>query len=236
MRRIEQQNPDIEFDWPRILKGGGTPATEPRPPVPPTDVRRGRQHEGRRGPPPARHQPTAAPKPIEALPPSPPPVDNVDHDDAERDGMPSVESMAGDDRTPSTIAGDVDTPAHARLGPEGVGRLRARHAEIRARLAERVTDPARRDELALTVERLNPDTWKTSDEVAAGLEQYEVVLASLREVVGRRRRKRRRGGRRGQGTPPAGQDAVVGAPDEESEDEPAEQDGDDPGPDDSGGV
>jgi len=233
MRRIEQQHPDIEFDWPRILKGGGTPATEPRPPVPPTDVRRGRQHEGRREPP-ARQQPAAAPTPVESLPPSPQPVDN---DNAERDVKTSpVEPMPADDRAPSTIAGDVDTPAHTRLGPEGVGRLRARHAEIRARIAERVTDPARRDELALTVERLNPDSWKTSDDVAAGLEQYEVVLASLQEVVGRRRRKRRRGGRRGQGTPPAGQDAGVGAPDEESEDEPDEQDADDPGPDDSGGV
>ena len=30
IRLIEQLNPGIEFDWPRILKGQGSPATEPR--------------------------------------------------------------------------------------------------------------------------------------------------------------------------------------------------------------
>jgi hypothetical protein len=88
------------------------------------------------------------------------------------------------------------TPAHARLGAEGVLRLRARHAEILARISEKISDPARRDELRAQADRLNPDMWVTSDEVSQGLEQYESVFASLREVVGRKRRRRRRGNRR----------------------------------------
>jgi hypothetical protein len=84
------------------------------------------------------------------------------------------------------------TAAHGRIGPEGVLRLRARHAEVLARISERVTDPARRDELKAQAERLNPDTWVTDDEVRAGLEQYEAVFESLRTIVGRRRKRRRR--------------------------------------------
>ena len=87
------------------------------------------------------------------------------------------------------------TAAHARLGSEAVLRLRGRYAEVLARLRERVQDPTRLEELKSHAERLNPDTWVTDAEVAAGLEQYEEVFESLRGVVGRRRRRRRRGPR-----------------------------------------
>jgi hypothetical protein len=74
-----------------------------------------------------------------------------------------------------------------------VARLRGRHAEILARISERVPDPVRRDELKSVADRLNPDTWVTESEVREGLERYETVLDSLRAVVGQRRRRRRRG-------------------------------------------
>ena len=84
------------------------------------------------------------------------------------------------------------TPAEARLGSEGLSRLRARHAEVLARISETVTDPLRRDELKSQAERLNPDTWVTDAEVTQGLESYETVFESLRTVVGRGRKRRRR--------------------------------------------
>ena len=49
----------------------------------------------------------------------------------------------------------------------------------------------RRQQLHELAERLNPDSWVTDDEVQRGLEEYESVLASLRDVVGRRRRRKR---------------------------------------------
>jgi hypothetical protein len=87
----------------------------------------------------------------------------------------------------------VDTPAGRRLGAEALGRLRARYAEVVARIDERPDNPeapGERDELKARAERLNPDAWVTDDEVASGLEQYEAVYESLRAVVGRRRRNR----------------------------------------------
>jgi hypothetical protein len=101
------------------------------------------------------------------------------------------------------------TPAEARLGAEGVLRLRARHAEILARISERISDPVRREELKARADRLNPDMWVTGDEVTQGLEQYESVLASLKEVVGRKRRRRRRGKRQDRPAS-AGQNAAAG--------------------------
>ena len=83
------------------------------------------------------------------------------------------------------------SPAHARLGSEGLARLRARYADVLAAISQRVSDEVRRDQLKTEAERLNPDSWVTDAEVVAGLEQYESVLASLRDVVGRRRRRRR---------------------------------------------
>ena len=82
-------------------------------------------------------------------------------------------------------------PAHARLGSEGLARLRARYADVAATIARRVQDEGRRQQLIEQAERLNPDTWVTDEEVRLGLEDYEAVLASLRDVVGRRRRRKR---------------------------------------------
>ena len=76
------------------------------------------------------------------------------------------------------------TPAHARLGPEGVQRLRIRHAEILARIVERVSDPVQQEELKGQAERLNPDTWVTEEEVRLGLEQVRVGARSA--PLGRR--------------------------------------------------
>jgi len=80
-------------------------------------------------------------------------------------------------------------PRYARLGFEGLARLRARHAEILARISEKPLDEAVREELRAKAERLNPDAWVTADEVTEALEQYERVFEELRAVVGRHRRK-----------------------------------------------
>ncbi len=79
-----------------------------------------------------------------------------------------------------------------RIGPEGLARLRARYAEMMARIAERPLDEPAREELKLRAERLNPDAWVTDDEVREGLEQYESVFESLRPMIGHPRRRRRR--------------------------------------------
>jgi hypothetical protein len=118
-------------------------------------------------------------------------------------------------------------PAHARLGSEGLARLRARYADVAATITRRIPDEQRRHLLREQAVRLDPDSWVTDEEVRRGLEEYEGVLASLREVVGRRRRRRRSRAV----TPPSGQPPDRGAPDQapDQQDEEGGEEGGEPG-------
>lgn len=202
IRLIEELNPDIEFDWTRILKGEAH--TEPSADRP----REGRRPDEGRTRDRARGPRQVQPQPAESAPPAAIPAA------AETTSLPASDTGPAGEAPPPT-------PAHARLGREGVERLRGRYAEILTRITARLTDEAKREELKSLAERLNPDNWVTDDEVRLGLDEYEGVLASLRAAVGDRKRRRRRRGRSGahasrSDTPPgtAGEpaaDAVSGA-------------------------
>lgn len=204
IRLIEANNPDLEFDWTSILKGQDASSREPA--AAPQNERRGRRT--REPVPPSRQQSTggaSTPQQERVAPVQPAPL-----------AVQSPGEPPGHAEGPSeTLAA---TAAVARLGAEGVVRLRARHAEVLARISEKITDPVGRDELKAQAERLNPDTWVTAAEVSAGLESYESVFELLRGVVGRcRQRRRPRGGQPGSPDQPvtAGDSAVAaedGAP------------------------
>lgn len=149
IRMIEAHNPDIDFDWTRILKGAGEPMPE-------------RRHEPR----PPKAESAAA--------------------------LPQLEDLPEDARVDEAVGDGPTSAAEARLGSEGLARLRGRYAEVLARISERVPDAERQAELKTAAERLNPDAWVTEEDVVAGLEGYEATFESLRGVVGQRRRRRRR--------------------------------------------
>jgi len=225
IRLIEEKNPDVEFDWVRILKG--PIQTDQKPAERSSESKRRGRDRNQQGRPPSRGTPHEETRSID-IPerdrdqePAPPPeadrgagvrvdvateatntetvVDELDVDAGLSDSDPAgvAEEVADYPGSPETAEAPAPSAAHRRLGSEGVSRLRARHAEVLARISERITDPVRKDELKATAERLNPDTWVTDDEVRAGLEQYETVFESLRGPLGRRRKRRRRGGRGG---------------------------------------
>ena len=186
MKMLEQSNPGVDFDWPRLLKGeaGAQPDTRPRP-----ENRDGERRPRREGRPRDAAQPQRPPRPVQAAPPAPTP--------------PPEPAPRAEVEVPPIVFADPPeaTAAFERLGAEGVLRLRARYAELVGRIHEKITDEARQTELKTQAERLNPDTWGTPDAVAAGLEQYEAVFEGLRSVVGTRRRRRRRSGGDGGGAP-----------------------------------
>ncbi len=76
-------------------------------------------------------------------------------------------------------------PRYARLGVDGLARLRARYADLKGRIGARPAEDAERIELLARVERLNPDAWRSQDEVTHALEDYESVFEALRPLVGR---------------------------------------------------
>ena len=162
IRMIEEHNPDIDFDWTRILKGGGEPTVE------------------------RRAEPAAEPRP--ARPERSTPVAAVEVEAAEAESVGELPEPAA----PPLPSDEPQTAAHTRLGSEGLSRLRGRYAEMMARITERVPDAGRQVELKTIAERLNPYAWVTEDDVTAGLDGYETAFESLRGVVGQRRRRRRR--------------------------------------------
>ena len=153
IRMLEAQNPDVPFDWTRILKA--QPATDSRKTALGEERERGSDKRRQRSPasrPPAEPEPPAA-----RTAPEPRPA-----------------------RAQPVIVEEATSAAHARLGSEGLGRLRARYSEMLARIGERVADAERQTELKLVAERLNPDAWVTDTDVAAALEGYEATFAALR--------------------------------------------------------
>jgi hypothetical protein len=164
IRLLEANHPDLQFDWTRILKGQADPES-------PASERRLRKPERHRGTSPADRRPVR-----QASPPVP---------ESRPESLPAP---AGATDT-QALSDQPITAAHARLGSEGLGRLRARYAETMARITERIQDPEQQSELKLLAERLNPDAWVTDEDVSAGLESYETTFETLRGSIGTRRRK-----------------------------------------------
>jgi hypothetical protein len=158
---IEEHNPDIEFDWTQILKGGPEPASE-------------------------RRQEPRTPRQDRA------PAPAVPREILEVETEAEVPTDVAAEGEPAVIIDGPVSPAEARLGSEGLSRLRGRYAEMLARISERIQDPERQTELKALAERLNPDAWVTEEDVLTGLDGYEATFESLRSVVGHRRRRRRR--------------------------------------------
>jgi hypothetical protein len=191
IRLIEEQNPDIEFDWPRILESQPPPAPAPEDP---------RQRRGRRERPKSdrrrQPQPAAPARPAsEDQPVASAPTTSLAGEDAESEVETggeiedALEQLTHPDA--EEAVGPVPMPVEQAFGPEQLTRLRARHAELLARIAERGGTPERIEELRMQAEALNPDTWVTDEEVRRGTDGFESKMRELRSALGLRRRRRR---------------------------------------------
>jgi hypothetical protein len=240
IRLLEQEHPSLEFDWDRILTARPPAAPEPR------DPREGRSRarperrpgrEGRRDAPQTSPVPPPRPAVIEPEPAVEAPPHAAEPVPAE--SRPVVAIVGPPPSEPSTVRRfvrvfDEETlPHHATelaaaerlLGAEQLTVLRARYAEILARIAARGGDPARVEALREQAETVNPDSWVTDADVQAGVASMEQTLAELHRIVGRRRRRRRRRGKGGSDTSESAQTAGPDQPSENGDDE-----GDDEGP------
>ena len=203
IRAIEDSNPDLKFDWGKILK------VKP-PPPPPVYGREGRQERAGRRRSRATQAETAATAPVSTPPtgqgPAPAPVVPVESEAERSDLDPSFDGPAPaaviwDDLDPDgEPAGSPETrSAHVVLeliDEQGLARLRARHAELQGRISERVRDPVKLEELRGQAALLDPDTWRTLEEARERLTSLDEATGAIRKVLGRRRRTRRGGARR----------------------------------------
>jgi len=194
IQAIERANPDITFDWAAIL--------DARPPEPePADGWRARRGRPGRDPEAREDRSAGTSRPVQQQPPKAP-VPSVDRRARPRDSgagqlpqpiTPDAQAEAADNADTSPISSLEPTAVQRALGSEGLVRVRARYAEVIARISSQVADAGVADELRSLAERLNPDAWVTADEVREGLEGFERVLESVRQRLGPPRRRREGG-------------------------------------------
>jgi hypothetical protein len=174
IRQIEASHPDVEFDWPQILKGQGIPSPE-QPEAPPRKGRERAPRPGQRSP----DRRTSVDRP--GRPPAP-----ASDLSAIPQEVPEPEDGTLEAELP--VSDEPATPAEARLGSAGLARLRARYAELLTRISDRVPEPERQEELKAIAERLNPDAWITDADVTAGLDAYEQTYELVRSSLPPRRK------------------------------------------------
>jgi len=180
IRTIEEQHPDIEFDWPAILALSEvmTPEEEEAPRQKPNagrsaSARRGKDRELRRD---DRAAETTSP------------VDDAERPEVQEAPAAGV-APAIEDAEPDLDERDEEPipPAHHHVsalleelvGREIATRLRARYSEIQARIHEQHIDPPQRDAWLKRAEALNPDLWLTPDAILEGVRHADTLFARL---------------------------------------------------------
>ena len=180
IRTIEDQHPEIDFDWPAILALSEVMTPEDEAPARP------RPQEGRRQRPrdPQRDQ----------APRQQPATESVPADASDE----AAETVANEAMLEEQMFADTDAadempvaPRHTHglleelVGREIATRLRARHSELSARIHERHTEAGDRDRWMARAEALNPDTWLTPEAVLDGVRRADGLFDALRhELLG----------------------------------------------------
>jgi hypothetical protein len=152
IRAIEEQHPDVEFDWPQLMEEAASvpPEVERRPERPRRKTARAADSE-----PEASRQPApaaAAPAPAEVRP-----------------------AMVEPSRERNVLLDQL-------VGREIAARLRARYAEIAARLAE---DPAgnARDAFQRRADALDPDRWASAEAILDGVQHADRLFDELKKEI-----------------------------------------------------
>lgn len=168
IRTIEEQHPEIEFDWPAILA-----LREAMPPeeeqAPTRQPRRGRPGRREGGPPRPAERRAALPEPVEA----------ASEETAEADEADAAMTEAVAEPELPTTRGLLEE----LVGREIATRLRARHAEIMARIHEQGFDEPTLEAWVNRAESLDPDTWLTPDAVLAGVRDADARFEALRAAL-----------------------------------------------------
>jgi hypothetical protein len=166
IRTIEEQHPEIEFDWPHILEvGAAMPIEVERRP----ERLRNRGGEGerrRKGSRPS--EPVAQPvdEVVEPIEPLEPPLSGIE---------PIAEVAELPPPVPDLLA--------ELVGRDIATRLRGRYAEVTARIHQMNADDATRAAWQTRAEPLNPDSWITPDEILAGVSRADELFDDLRRAL-----------------------------------------------------
>ena len=160
IRAIEEQHPHIEFDWPAILalREAMPPEEEAEAAPLPRSRRPGRREAAR--PPRAQERP---------------PVAEVVVEDS---AIVDTGSLG-----PEPVAPTTRGLLEELVGREIATRLRARYAEIMARIHEQGFDESTLAAWVARAEPMDPDTWLTPDAVLEGVRDADARFEQLRATL-----------------------------------------------------
>ena len=204
IRAVEAHNPDVTFDWNKMLKvratakvGSGTSADRGAPKRPrrsPTTESKGRRISRAAGTDRPRTSANIdtpdAPEVLNSLAPieEPPPDPQLLEAEAHLDGT----AVLDEGEPPDGPAGYDEHPVVTLMGHETLVRLRARYAEIQARISEKSTESVDLDAIRTRAETLNPDRWTTIESAMTSIERFESDVEAIKAQLGRRPARSRR--------------------------------------------
>jgi hypothetical protein len=163
IRAIEEQHPEIEFDWDHLIESSTLlpPEMERRPERP----RRKRPAD----PEPAREA-LAEPESPRRTPIPPPPE------------SPAVEStQPGTSAQPPAAPRARNILLEQLVGREIAARLRARYAELLTRVASLSSE--RRGDIQAIVDTLDPDAWQSPETILDGVQNADRLFDELRRQI-----------------------------------------------------
>lgn len=173
IRTIEDNHPDIDFDWPAILALSEVMTPEDEAPARPQKKKKPQ------GPPPReqRDHRSREPRPDHA------PVDDAPEEPPQEFGD-TPESPEPEPAHEPIVAAPVGSQGNRLLeelvGREIATRLRGRYAEIISRIAEKEGEGAGRDAWVKRAEPLNPDLWATPDAILDGVRAADGLFDKLK--------------------------------------------------------
>lgn len=168
MRALEEQHPDIDFDWQYILDMGAMTPVEVEAPLPPRKRKPRPPSEADEAA--SSEAPSAAPRRAHA----PQDVDAATPD-AVADDAASPSETAADDTAPDLLT--------ELLGRGIASSLRARHAELVALVEAAAADPAVKAAWRDRLAGLDPDGWESPEAVLSGMAGVEAGVEALTRTV-----------------------------------------------------
>lgn len=201
IRALEENNPDLVFEWDKILAARAAAKADQRQGSPrPRGVgRRGRQapdkagkraqekrrvaQSGRDAGGPEVSEQAEPPVVSHATDPLRVDSDSMEADPVSQAAVVQVPDSEGADAEDSgdrpSSRGDGQHPVVTLMGDDVLTRLRNRYAELQARISELPPDAAERESIRARAAALDPDGWGRLESALTGIERFESDVAEV---------------------------------------------------------
>ena len=174
-RAIENGNPDLDFDWPKMRR------ERPKPPsrqvATPERVRKGN-----------RRSVPASPNGSPDVSLKKPPVEKSEVEPevetlSDVSSEPSVDVLSRKLEKDASSAPPEKHPVSALLGDQMLLKLRSSYTVLERKFRDAQITESMKNELGSRINSLNPDNWLAGEEVILRIEQFESEVAAIQALL-----------------------------------------------------